>query len=124
MTQNIHQVENVRMNDIPVQHQGNKNKTILLDERGQPLEPPFLLVADVVRMKLLEGVKIRRVQQMIEEGVLPAKKATKEEELALLKNGRVRSLTVKGIYLIEPAAVDYARRHRRPVGFPKGTRRS
>jgi hypothetical protein len=112
------------MNETLEQHQGDRNEIILLDERGHPLEPPFLLVTDVVRMKLLEGVKVRRVQQMIEEGVLPAKKATKEEELALLRNGRVRSLTVKGIYLIEPAAVDYARSHRRPVGFPKGTRRS
>ena len=112
------------MDETLMQPHGSKNEASPLDERGQPLEPPFLLVADIVRMKLLEGVKIRRVQQMIEEGVLPAKKATREEELSLLRNGRVRSLTVKGIYVIEPAAVDYARRHRRPIGFPKGTKRS
>ncbi len=111
-------------NDEPVQQQGNADQIVPRDEHGAPLEPPLLLVADIVRMKLLKGVKVRRVQQMIEEGILPARKATREEELALLRNSRVRSLTVKGIYVIEPAALEHARQHRRPVGFPKGTRRS
>jgi hypothetical protein len=106
---------------VPYEESGNK--IIPRDEHGHPLDPPLLLVTDIVRMKLLKGVKARRVQQMIEEGVLPARKATKGEELTLLKNGRARSLTVRGIYVIEPAAVEHARRHRRPVGFPKGASR-
>ena len=97
---------------------------MLLDEHGQPFEPPLLLVADIVRMKLLGHAKTRRIQEMIVQGVLPARKASKEEELSLLRNNRVRSITVKGIYVIEQAALEHAQQHRQPIGFPKGRKRS
>jgi len=109
--------------DEQTQDERDGNEGVLLDEHGKLLDPPLLLVSDIVRMKLLEKAKTRRVQEMIEQGVLPARKATREEELTLLRNNRVRSLTVKGIYVIEPQALEYARQHRKSVGFPKGTRR-
>lgn len=107
-----------------IQEDGDRNVRSLQDEHGHPLEPPLLLVSDIVRMKLLGKAKTRRVQEMITQGVLPARKATREEELSLLRNNRVRSITVKGIYVIEPSALEYAQQQRKPVGFPKGAKRS
>ena len=107
-----------------VQDDGDGDVRILQDEHGNPLEPPLLLVTDIVRMKLLGRVKARRVQEMIVQGILPARKASMEEELSLLRNARVRSITVKGIYVIEPSALEYAQQHRKSVGFPKGAKRS
>lgn len=107
-----------------MQHNNDNEVGVVLDEHGQPLEPPLLLVADIVRMRLLGKAKTRRVQEMIAQGVLPARKASKEEELSLLRNNRVRSITVKGIYVVEQAALEYARQHRKPIGFPKGRKRS
>jgi hypothetical protein len=92
---------------------------IPLDEYGSPLDPPFLLVDDIVRMNLL-GVKTRRVQAMVEQEILPARKASREEEATLHRNGRLKGITVKGVYLIEPAALEYADTHRKPVGYPEG----
>ena len=107
-----------------MQDVGDGKGRVLQDEHGQPFEPPLLLISDIVRMNLLGKAKTRRVQEMIAQGVLPARKATREEELSVLKNNRVRSITVKGIYVIELSALEYAQQHRKPVGFPKGAKRS
>jgi len=92
-----------------------------LDENGNPLDPPLLLVGEIDRMNLL-GVRKRRLLEMIEQEVLPARKATPEQEAALIRGRRIQSkqITFKGVYLIEPAALDYAEKHRKKVGFPKG----
>ncbi len=97
---------------------------IPLDENGNPLDPPLLLVDEIVRMNLL-GVKTRRVQEMIEQEVLPAKKATPEQEAALIRSRRIqgKQITFKGVYLVELAALDYAEAHRKKVGFPEGGER-
>src|SRR6266487_360173 len=76
--------------DEQTQDERDGNEGVLLDEHGKLLDPPLLLVSDIVRMKLLEKAKTRRVQE---------------------------------IYVIEPQALEYARQHRKSVGFPKGTKR-
>jgi hypothetical protein len=98
---------------------------IPLGEDGHPLDPPLLLVAEIVAMNLL-GVKERRLQEMIDQGVLPAKKATAEQQATLIRSGRIegKQITFKGVYLVEPAALDYAEAHRKKVGFPEGKDRS
>ena len=71
------------------------------------------------------GVQKRRVQEMIEQEVLPAKKATPDQEAALIRSRRIqgKQITFKGVYLVEPAALDYAEKHRKKVGFPEGGER-
>jgi hypothetical protein len=92
-----------------------------LDENGHPLDPPLLLVDEIATMNLL-GVQKRRLQEMIDQGVLPAQKATADQQAALIRNRRIegKQITFKGIYLVEPASLDYAEAHRRKVGFPGG----
>jgi len=95
-----------------------------LDENGNPLDPPLLLVGEIDRMNLL-GVRKRRLLEMIEQEVLPASKATPEQEAALIRGRRLqgKQITFKGVYLVEPAALDSAEKHRKKVGFPEGGER-
>lgn len=108
--------------DAPLHPLVRGDEAVPCDEDGAPLDPPYYLVKDIVRMKLL-GVKERRVQEMIEMQGLPARKATREEELVLLRTNRVRTITARGVWLVEPDAVQHAEQHRKPVGFPKGNKR-
>ena len=96
-----------------------------LGEDGQPLDPPLLLVAEIAAMNLL-GVKERRLQEMIDQGVLPAQKATADQQAALIRKRRLegKQITFKGVYLVEPTSLSYADAHRRKVGYPKGKDRS
>lgn len=103
---------------------------VACDEDGQPLDPPYFLVSDIARRKLLPAtlsgrgaVSERRIQEMIEDETLPARKATFEEMIILLKNGRVRRVTDKGVWLVSPGALLHAERHRKRVGFPKNQTR-
>lgn len=70
---------------------------IPLGKDGKPLDPPLLLIAEIVGMNLL-GVKERRLQEMIDQGVLWAQKATVEQQVALIRAGRIESkqITFKG----------------------------
>jgi hypothetical protein len=94
-------------------------------EDGNPLDPPLLLIAEIAGMNLL-GVKERRLQEMIEQGVLPAQKATAEQQAALIRSGRIegKQITFKGVYLVEPDSLNYADANRKKVGFPTGQDRS
>jgi hypothetical protein len=87
---------------------------IPLDENGNLLDPPLLLVGEIDRMNLL-GVRKRRLLEMIEQKVLSAKKATPEQEAALIRSRRIqgKQITYKGVYLVEPATLDSAEKHRR-----------
>lgn len=99
------------------------------DEDGQALAPPYFLVSDIAKRKLLPtangkgAISERRIQEMIKAGTLPAFKATFEQEISLLKNGRVRRITDKGVWLVAPAALLYAGQNRKRVGFPRGQNR-
>jgi hypothetical protein len=97
---------------------------VLLDEEGRPLDPPLLLVDEIATMNLL-GVKKRRLQEMIDQGVLPAQKATAAQQAALIRSGRIegKQITFKGIYLVPTTSLDYADANRRKVGFPEGKER-
>jgi hypothetical protein len=95
-----------------------------LGEDGTVLDPPLLLLAEIAAWNLL-GVRERRLQEMVDQGVLPAQKATPDQQAALIRSRRIegKQITFKGVYLVEPGALSYAEAHRKKVGYPPGKER-
>jgi hypothetical protein len=96
-----------------------------LGEDGRILDPPLLLIAEIAAKNLL-GVRQRRIQKMVEQGLLAAHKATAEQQATLIRTGRLKGkqITFKGVYLVAPASLTYALAHRQKVGYPAGKKRT
>jgi hypothetical protein len=96
-----------------------------LGEDGNILDPPLLLIAEIAAKNLL-GVKQRRIQKMVEQGLLPAHKATTEQQAILIRTGRLTSqqITFKGVYLVPPSSLTYALTHRPKVGHSASKKHS
>lgn len=67
------------------------------------------------------GVSTSRVQNMIADGRLSARKATKDEVAALLQHGRIRGVTPQGILLLDTAEVAALQHRPRKGGRPRKT---
>ena len=94
------------------------------------LDPKLKVVAEVAKDL---GCTQRRIQQLIANGDLEARKATDFEEFALRKAGRIRNSTERGVWLIQQQAVYHLLQLRTDaftqtthstVGYPKYRPRS
>ena len=78
---------------------------------------PSLLVVREAAEQL--HVTPSRVQNMIADGRLPARKATKDEEALLLRDGRVRGVTTQGILVVRALDVALLATRSRKGGRPR-----
>lgn len=67
------------------------------------------------------SVSASRVQNMIADGRLSARKATKDEIAALLSDGRIRGVTPQGILLLDATEVASLQHRPRKGGRPRKT---
>ena len=78
---------------------------------------PSLLVVREAAEQL--HVTPSRVQNMIADGRLSARKATKDEEALLLRDGRIRGVTTQGILVVQATDVALLTTRSRKGGRPR-----
>lgn len=78
---------------------------------------PSLLVVREAAQQL--HVTLSRVQNMIADGRLAARKATKEEEALLLRDGRIHGVTTQGILVVQETDVALLATRSRKGGRPR-----
>ena len=79
--------------------------------------PPSLLVVGEAALQL-QGTP-SRVQNMIADGRLSARKATKDEEALLLRDSRIRGVTQQGILVVQATDVALLATRSRKGGRPR-----